>query len=201
MSIIASTANSICFAPTNSSPAKHLFSFPKAQRFGGDIRVMNENVSYDLPTTFSKRAPSLGYGDRSSFIPTSDTPAPTTYPPKSDFDHGHPHGRAFTFGIAREAYSKVYVKENPPSDKSIPGPGAYQIQPKIGNEAQKFTIKGRTANHLVLTSARHVPGPGAYDPKTTLSPTGSYMIAGIPNSKAPAFSLPSLPRFRESRLD
>lgn len=117
----------------------------------------NENVSYDLPTTFSKRAPSLGYGDRSSFIPKSklffskfylgDTPAPTTYPPKSDFDHGHPHGRAFTFGIAREAYLKVYVKENPPSDKSIPGPGAYQIQPKIGNEAQKFTIKGRTANH------------------------------------------------------
>ena len=46
-----------------------------------------------------------------------------------------------------------------------------------------------------------MPGPGAYDPKTTLSPNGSYMIAGIPNSKAPSFSLPSLPRFRESRLD
>jgi hypothetical protein len=64
-----------------------------------------------------------------------DTPGPTSYPPRSDFDVNHPHGKAFSFGIAREAYEKVYVKENPPSDKSIPGPGTYYVPPKIGNEA------------------------------------------------------------------
>lgn len=79
-----------------------------------------------------------------------DTPAPTTYKPQSDFDHNHPHGRAFSFGIAREAYSKVYVKENPPCDQSIPGPGTYTVQPKIGNEAKKFSMKGRTLNHCNL---------------------------------------------------
>jgi len=45
-----------------------------------------------------------------------DAPAPTAYNPKSDFDRNSPHGRAFSFGISREAYSKVYVKESPPID-------------------------------------------------------------------------------------
>ncbi len=76
-----------------------------------------------------------------------DAPAPTTYKALSDFDSGNPHGRAFSFGIAREAYSKVYVKENPPNDKSIPGPGTYVVPPKIGNEAKKYSIYGRNANH------------------------------------------------------
>ncbi|MFS8160366.1 MAG: hypothetical protein ACMG6E_09205 [Candidatus Roizmanbacteria bacterium] len=121
----------------------------------------NENISYDIPNTLSKRGPSLGYGDRSSFFKKSspfltimltlyylgDAPAPTTYKAFSDFDSGNPHGRAFSFGIAREAYSKVYIKENPPNDKSIPGPGTYVVPPKIGNEAKKYSLYGRNANH------------------------------------------------------
>lgn len=125
----------------------------------------NETVQYNIPNSFSKRAPSLGYGDRSSFIPKSKTiiiqyiiikldeaPAPTSYNPKSDFDKTAPHGRAFSFGIAREAYAKVYIKENPLSDSSIPGPGAYVVPPKIGNEAQKYSIYGRNANHSNLNT-------------------------------------------------
>lgn len=77
----------------------------------------------------------------------ADVPAPTAYQPKSDFDKNDPHARAFSFGIAREAYSKVYIKENPPLDKSIPGPGTYSIPPKIGSEASKYSMKGRTINH------------------------------------------------------
>ena len=46
-----------------------------------------------------------------------------------------------------------------------------------------------------MTSTRHNPGPGAYDPKTYTNAAGVYAIAGIKNSKAPNFSLPSLPRF------
>ena len=76
-------------------------------------------------------------------------PAPTAYNPKSDFDKTDPHGRAFSFGIAREAYSKVYLKESPPVDASIPGPGSYAIPPKIGNEASKYSMKGRTINHCM----------------------------------------------------
>jgi len=78
---------------------------------------------------------------------TDDIPSPTAYAQKSDFDKGDPHARAFSFGIAREAYSKVYIRENPPLDKSIPGPGTYVIPPKIGAEASKYSMKGRTINH------------------------------------------------------
>lgn len=140
-----------------------------------------------------------------------ETPAPTAYKQPTDFDHNTPHGSAFSFGIAREAYAKVYVKENPVADKSIPGPGTYSIEPKIGNEASKFTMKGRTSNHckftdlnsclVMLTTTRLNPGPGAYDPKTSINANGSYYIAKIPNSKAPTFSLPSLPRFQHNKLD
>jgi hypothetical protein len=76
-----------------------------------------------------------------------EAPAPTAYNPKSDFDKVDPHGRAFSFGIAREAYAKVYVKENPVADKSIPGPGAYTVPPKIGTEAHKYSLLGKSANH------------------------------------------------------
>ena len=44
---------------------------------------------------------------------------------------------------------------------------------------------------VMLTTARHNPGPGAYEPKTSISANGSYMIAGYKNSKAPTFSAPS----------
>ena len=43
--------------------------------------------------------------------------------------------KAFSFGIAREAYSKVYLKENPLADQCVPGPGQYSIPPIIGKEA------------------------------------------------------------------
>lgn len=97
-------------------------------------RFSNQNISYNIPCSLSTRAASLGYGVRTSFISKSNTlnltelgdcPAPTTYIQKSDFDKSSPYARAFSFGISRDAYSKVYIKENPPSDKSIPGPGQY----------------------------------------------------------------------------
>ena len=50
------------------------------------------------------------------------SPAPCSYNLKSEFSQA-PGNKAFSFGIAREAYSKVYIKESPPIDKAIPGPG------------------------------------------------------------------------------
>lgn len=41
---------------------------------------------------------------------------------KSEFNAA-PSNKAFSFGIAREAYSKVFIKEHPPRDPTVPGPG------------------------------------------------------------------------------
>ena len=82
-----------------------------------------------------------------SLIKLGEAPAPTQYNKRSDFDRSSPTGRSFSFGIAREAYSKVFFKENPPADKSIPGPGSYDLGTVVGREAKRFSIYGRTPNH------------------------------------------------------
>ena len=63
---------------------------------------------------------------------------------KSDFN-SNPNSKAFSFGIAREAYSKVYLKENPVADRAIPGPGQYAISNTVGT-AQKYTLRPKTVN-------------------------------------------------------
>ena len=50
------------------------------------------------------------------------SPPPDLYTLKSEFVK-NPSAKAYSFGIAREAYSKVYIKEQPPMDRAIPGPG------------------------------------------------------------------------------
>jgi len=40
----------------------------------------------------------------------------------------------------------VYLKNHPPKDRSIPGPGNYSEGPKLGEKAVKVTMKGRTSN-------------------------------------------------------
>jgi hypothetical protein len=62
---------------------------------------------------------------------------------KSEFG-ASPTSKAISFGIAREAYSKVYIKENPVRDPSVPGPGQYPIPNIIGIEASKYTMRPRT---------------------------------------------------------
>lgn len=80
MSLIVSTPQQINMHPVNNSTSKFLFSFSKAQRFGDPKRIQynfysklrltinrNHKIAYDLPTTISTRAASLGYGTRYNF--------------------------------------------------------------------------------------------------------------------------------------
>jgi len=75
------------------------------------------------------------------------------------------------------------------------------VPAKVGNEAKKYSIYGRNANHIMLTSTRHNPGPGAYEPKTFTNSHGNYFVSSIKNTGAPTFSLPSLSRFSIGKPD
>lgn len=55
---------------------------------------------------------------------------------------------------------KNHMKTN-----SALGPGAYNIQKEIGEDAPKFTFKGRTP----IEPKNENPGPGTYEPKDNLS--------------------------------
>jgi hypothetical protein len=52
-------------------------------------------------------------------------PSPVTYDvtKQSDFQMRNNKSRAYTFGMSREFFKKVYLKENPPVDPRVPGPG------------------------------------------------------------------------------
>jgi len=77
-----------------------------------------------------------------------DSPSPTNYNLKSEFNPT-PGNKAYSFGIAREAYSKVYIKEHPPRDPSVPGPGAYTVPGVVGLETPQFTMRPKTVNHCI----------------------------------------------------
>ena len=116
----------------------------------------NHKVSYDLPSLFSKRATSIGFGRRtvmeksrkgtsspelSKYI--DGVPGPGSVDLRGAFDQGSPRVKAFSFGLSREHFNKVYIKENPVADVSVPGPGQYKIPHIVGREGQNVSIKGR----------------------------------------------------------
>ena len=66
----------------------------------------------------------------------------------------------------------------------------------VGKESKKYSLYGRTPNHLLLTTIRQNPGPGAYTPAVNINKDGKYFVSSIKSSGAPSFSLPSLERFK-----
>jgi hypothetical protein len=43
-----------------------------------------------------------------------------------------------------------------------------------------------------LTSNRFIPGPGTYDPKTSINKTGVYTLSTMNNTMTPSFSVPTM---------
>lgn len=67
---------------------------------------------------------------------------------------------SFSFGQSREKFKKVYLRENPPRDASVPGPGEYKPK-EMFTAREGFSLKSKQD----FTSAfydpkRFVPGPG-----------------------------------------
>jgi hypothetical protein len=123
-----------------------------------------------VPNTISNRSCGFGYGKRMSFekksklnkdfsylfITDDFSPPPNNYNLKSDFHETSPAGKAFSFGITREAYKKVgsfifmfekvCVRDAPNRDETVPGPGQYNHQHLTGNEGRRYSLRPRTSN-------------------------------------------------------
>lgn len=48
-----------------------------------------------------------------------------------------------------------------------------------------------------MTTVRHNPGPGAYEPKNSINLTGHYVVSNMGNTLTPSMSLPSLDKGRQ----
>jgi hypothetical protein len=70
-------------------------------------------------------------------------PGPGSVELRGIFDKGTPKSKAFSFGVSREHYNKVYIEGSVQTDPVVPGPGRYKVPSVIGREGQIVSIKGR----------------------------------------------------------
>lgn len=106
----------------------------------------------------------------------TQTPSPLVYNIESGFQK-RPKSRAYTFGMSREFFNKVYLKENPPKDPSVPGPGQYSVKKEYTEKTpSKFSLRPKTAkDHSFQNYTKFVPGPGAYQITASDSKNGYIM--------------------------
>jgi hypothetical protein len=114
----------------------------------------------------------------------------------SDFDpkkHEHP---AYTFGIGRNFYEKVYCEASTFGDKSIPGPGNYNFVKPIGHDCSKFSMLGKGLNKDISAKSK-IPGPGEY-PIISINQRGRYPLSQMRNATGIVWSSSKAKRFTYS---
>jgi hypothetical protein len=129
-----------------------------------------------MKSTKSNRAASIGYGKRFQQLLQKSSikgPGPQQYNIQSEFQKQN-KSRAFTFGMSREYFKKVYLKENPPVDLSFPGPGQYKVKRDATERSQsKYSLRPKTAKDCSFQNhTKFVPGPGTYSQKASESKNG-----------------------------
>lgn len=92
------TAAEILKHPANDSTAKYHWSFSKAPRFKS-CKSYTNTISYDLPSTISRRKSGFGHGNRLNFFDNQKVknPSPTQYKTISVFENKK-EGKGYSFG-------------------------------------------------------------------------------------------------------
>lgn len=192
MSVIIESGEVISKSPLNNSSSKMMYSFPKAERFTRLNKIYNDNL-YNLPNLKSNRSTSFGYGTKYDFTQTRK-PKPPYYDIPAIIDAKKPHSPAYTFGISREYYSKVFSKNGKIIDKGIPGPGKYDFLKPFGSDAYKFSLTSRREVKDMKTKS-NIPGPGEYK-QLKISPSGKYPVSSFRNTASVPWASSKSQRFR-----
>lgn len=94
----------------------------------------------------------------------ADAPSPQSY----SLEHKmYKSNQCHQFGASRDKYAKVYLKEHPAPDTSIPGPGAYSAKFNSVEKMQNQGIQMKSRYHhgsIFVDYTKANPGPGQYDP-------------------------------------
>ena len=142
------------------------------------------------------RSTSLGKGGKYDFTSGNKGKNTQFYNMHSDFDPKNPHTPAWTFGISRDHYEKVYYETNKMLDKNVPGPGKYNYLKPFGSEATKFSMYGKGEGKNLNQTSR-VPGPGQY-PIVSINPGGKYPLSNMKNATTIVFGQSKEKRFNYS---
>lgn len=106
-------------------------------------------------------------------ISTSVAPSPQTYNIPQIADP-----KKFSFGIAREKFEKVYLKENPPIDKNLPAPNFYKINSSFVERAPAaYSFRPNTSVGSMFSDPNKLfPGPGMYDGNKAFENKNGYYL-------------------------
>lgn len=148
---------------------------------------------YNLPDVKMTRAASIGKGTKYDFTKEHKDKSQTFYNTARDFDPKKSGAPAFTFGIARSYYEKVYCEANKMLDRKVPGPGLYTVSKPFGSDAFKFTMVGK-GKDLEKRMKSSEPGPGQYKP-ISMTVEGKYPISQFRNTATITFGVNKEKRF------
>lgn len=113
----------------------------------------------------------------------------------TDFDVKKPKTPAWSFGISRAYYEKVFCEANKMFDKDVPGPGKYNYLKPFGSESSKYSISSRGNS---VSKSSKVPGPGEY-PLISINPTGKYPLSKMKNVTSIVWGISKEKRFNYLR--
>lgn len=108
--------------PLNRSISKHLYSFPKANRFEASRDPVCNRAFYDIKkNAFSNRTTTFGYGNKTDFIDRQPNPPVGNYKLTDQFAYNRYKNRGYSFN----KNSKFDSQTNPERSLIVPGPGTY----------------------------------------------------------------------------
>lgn len=198
MSVITASGEVISKSPLNNSSAKFMYSFPKDKRF----RVPKEREAncYTLPDVKSQRSTTFGYGTKFDFTKQFGGKTAPYYNIPTLFDSKANQAPAFTFGISRSYYDKVFIESAKMFDKNVPGPGKYNYLKRFGHEAPQFSIGARCHSQKNLASHVKNPGPGHYK-NYSINGLGKYCLSDVKNITGIIWSHSKEKRFKENSMN
>ena len=108
------------------------------------MHKVNNTAKYvNLPTTIKAKFSTFGFGNKEGLkvIMGRDSPPPTSYRLKSDFEK--PKNTGYSFGLPYSVYKKVHIEGIATGAEDIPGPGSYEQKTLVGTNSKKWTLKSR----------------------------------------------------------
>ena len=165
----------------NTSTSKAMHQFPKAERFKKVTRDTS-SFFYNIPTMFSKRSASIGYGTKCNLKPSNSGKSDNIYNIPREFDLSKNYGAPkYTFGLSRDVCKMPTTK----NESQLPGPCSYSPYKKFGENSLHYSMSFR---YDKKSPNFNNPGPGAYNfMQTNLK--GSYGSSTLCNSVLSKFPL------------
>lgn len=148
---------------------------------------------YNIADTKTKRATGLGYGRRFDSllnVATLNSPSPNRYTLDSQFIKDQ-KTRAFSFGLSRDHFKKVFIKENLLPDSSVPGPGQYDHSVTLAQmKGIQYTLRPKTSKDSSFQNhTRGFPGPGTYEMSATEDKNGFCYVSKFKSSTGTKFNM------------